>query len=1114
MGGTYSHRLPQCVAWLSLALAWLVAAPAARAIEAMGGRLQFHGFGEMQMRGLANDFEGADDWDFAQWWNVLNLEIEYDIAPDGVGPLDLLSMFARFEVRYDCTYRHGCGMLNSVDTWGDRAAHLPKRLSNGRLDGVTSGNLPDFDTRQLHSIPGVQNFARRREPVGDPHEPLTLDGVPGFSTLVNSGGPDGIVGTADDPGRYVFERWLRPGSQFKFGTRRTKGTVYGVGTQVLGPWLPKNKIIPIGALADRVNPMQTVDHPYLRSADRVSGFDLPKTQSGNLIRGGLALPLRPAPEIKFPEWRPLDEARGLYIPNKNLVSRLSDFDNPDVNFRQAELEWNRGASQQDEKELKEFYFDLEMLDSRLWMRLGKQQIVWGKTELFRTTDQFNPQDVALASLPSLEESRIALWGARAVWSFFEVGPLDDVRFEVAANLDDFEPTDLGRCGEPYTPDPVCNKSFGLFAHGNTGVGLAGEVKPVDWWNGWHGLEIGARLEFRLGRFSFQISDFYGFNDFAHAVKLFGYERNVDPVSGRPRRAERYGDCINGTETDCLTAQNALTEHPINQQLFAVICATTVGFSNLDRSACAQTVFNSKNLANPAVAPAFTIGMAVNTLLRGGTIGATQVWPALIRGAPGQDTFFAPFFVRLNRDPADGVAAVTNDAVTNILLTDALNPFLTREQMGLLGCGPFYGTNCDIDGIDLMNMEVSAVVQSWPGFEGTDNQNWDATGGALANGTTGVVLRLGDDGLQQPGTTGFEGGPVCTRFEDGRTWILPGCRGPSDPGYDINVDGSILRDGFGGAGADGDLRHPFTGQLFRNEMAAVSWNALVALVGLSLPADLDNDRQDDEPADDDDFDRRNPFRDDGCSWVRPHMCSNVRAFWGVTGLTRNTVRASGSRDPRFGRRDMVWAGGGAVFLDYEKRNVLGFSLDFAEDVTKSNWGMEATWIEGLPFTDNDASDGLTYVDTFNMTVSVDRPTFINFLNQNRTFFFNSQVFFQYIKGWETSMTANGPFNVLGTFTVTTGYFQDRLLPGFTFVYDFASNSGAFLPSVTYRFTENFSVQFGLAGFWGKYQRRTMPFFQPGTHGDHVGPTAYRQFVENGLSVVKARDEAFLRIRYTF
>ena len=60
--------------------------------------------------------------------------------------------------------------------------------------------------------------------------------------------------------------------------------------------------------------------------------------------------------------------------------------------------------------------DLELLDSRLWLRIGKQSIVWGKTELFRTTDQFNPQDIALASLPSLEESRVALWAARCAFS--------------------------------------------------------------------------------------------------------------------------------------------------------------------------------------------------------------------------------------------------------------------------------------------------------------------------------------------------------------------------------------------------------------------------------------------------------------------------------------------------------------------------------------------------------------------------------------------------------------------------------------------------------------------------------------------------------------------------
>src|SRR4030095_10899840 len=115
-------------------------------------------------------------------------------------------------------------------------------------------------------------------------------------------------------------------------------------------------------------------------------------------------------------------------------------------------------------------------DSRLWLRLGKQTIVWGKTELFRTTDQFNPQDLALSSLPSLEESRISLWSARAILSLYDVGPLKDVRLEIAVNLDDFEPLDFGRCGEPYTIWLVCGKSTGLWAHGVTRIGLAGAVR--------------------------------------------------------------------------------------------------------------------------------------------------------------------------------------------------------------------------------------------------------------------------------------------------------------------------------------------------------------------------------------------------------------------------------------------------------------------------------------------------------------------------------------------------------------------------------------------------------------------------------------------------------------
>jgi hypothetical protein len=250
----------------------------------------------------------------------------------------------------------------------------------------------------------------------------------------------------------------------------------------------------------------------------------------------------------------------------------------------------------------------------------------------------------------------------------------------------------------------------------------------------------------------------------------------------------------------------------------------------------------------------------------------------------------------------------------------------------------------------------------------------------------------------------------------------------------------------------------------------------------------------------------------CSFAQPQYCSSVISFFSISGAQRNSVRAGGSNG--FGRRDFQWHAGGEGVLEYQKRNVFGLSADFAEDVTKSNWGVETSWISNVRYTDNNSFQGVNTSDTINATISVDRPTFINFLNPNRTFFFNSQVFLQYITNYQSGYTANGPFNILGTFTVQTGYFQDRLLPGVTFVYDRNSNSGAALPAITYRFTENFSATFGVNAFWGRWEYENMAIAPLGTIGSEQGRLAYRDGVENGLSVVRERDEAFLRIRYTF
>ena len=48
-----------------------------------------------------------------------------------------------------------------------------------------------------------------------------------------------------------------------------------------------------------------------------------------------------------------------------------------------------------------------------------------------------------------------------------------------------------------------------------------------------GLEFGARLEFRCDRFTFQISDFWGYDDLPTLDTFNTFERRVDPNTGEP-----------------------------------------------------------------------------------------------------------------------------------------------------------------------------------------------------------------------------------------------------------------------------------------------------------------------------------------------------------------------------------------------------------------------------------------------------------------------------------------------------------------------------------------------------------------------------------------------------
>jgi hypothetical protein len=641
-------------------------------------------------------------------------------------------------------------------------------------------------------------------------------------------------------------------------------------------------------------------------------------------------------------------------------------------------------------------------------------------------------DIGLASLPSFEESRIALWSVRGVWSFFEVGPLEDVRLELAVNYDDFEPIDLGRCAEPYAVWPVCVKTGALWAHGTFGAGLAGEIRPDDPWDDTSGVEVGGRLEFRWSHFSFALMDFYGYEDIPTLELFHSFERNVDVSTGRPLNLVGQP----------LTPENALEQSSGNRQAFDLGCKASLGFGENALLALTggigmipdvsdRCLGDIVNLQDPIEFIGFqvTVPNVVGAILSGQSGGQLLFNLALNTVGASTSSSLIPL---IRDDPNDGDPGggfFGADAQTPVFATSNLSFYLTDEQEALLGCGVFYDTDCDVDGVDLYNAEGSVLVQAFPGFE--------------AN-------------------------PVATRFVDGQVVILPGARGPGEPGYDPSVDGT-----------------PPPG--FESEMAALSANfaLTIALLGIA---------EGDTECDLDDL----------------ATCAGVRAIEALTGSQRPELRAAGNG--RYGRRDWGWHGGGEGQFVYPKRNVLGFSADFAEDFTKTSWSLESTWIKDATFADNQSRSQTQEADVYNLTISVDRPTFINFLNSNRTFFFNSQVFFRYLPDYDSSFDTNGSLTTLATFSVATGYFQDRLLPFWTFVHDFSSASGGIITQVTYRFSDVLSVTFGVLGFYGGAEKNRIPTFPLALFDTQTSFTARTRY--EGLSAISERDELFLSLRYTF
>jgi hypothetical protein len=135
--------------------------------------------------------------------------------------------------------------------------------------------------------------------------------------------------------------------------------------------------------------------------------------------------------------------------------------------------------------IREAYMDasLPIGGKSLNFRIGKQQVVWGRTDLFRVLDVINPVDYSRNNIyDELEDIRIPMWIFNAEYRNGATGILDDFNVQLIWNFDKFRPNNLGQAG---TPNQILNAgSFfrgmrNLWDNGGTVSNFASGIVTTD-----------------------------------------------------------------------------------------------------------------------------------------------------------------------------------------------------------------------------------------------------------------------------------------------------------------------------------------------------------------------------------------------------------------------------------------------------------------------------------------------------------------------------------------------------------------------------------------------------------------------------------------------------------
>jgi|LauGreDrversion4_2_1035121.scaffolds.fasta_scaffold125965_1 hypothetical protein len=205
---------------------------------------------------------------------------------------------------------------------------------------------------------------------------------------------------------------------------------------------PTSFTVPAGAtLPDPNNVGQTIPHPLIGQTFPVNAYRANNTNTGLQVLGAgwhnangagtgltFAVPVRPCDV----------DSRGCRDFGGYGNKKTSELAMPDFNDR---LDFIREAYV-----TKTFGMDE---GKSTFLKVGKQQVVWGRTDLFRVLDVINPVDYSRNNIyDELQDIRIPMWIAQAEYRMGGSETMQDRNLSVVWNFDRFRPNNLGQGGTP------------------------------------------------------------------------------------------------------------------------------------------------------------------------------------------------------------------------------------------------------------------------------------------------------------------------------------------------------------------------------------------------------------------------------------------------------------------------------------------------------------------------------------------------------------------------------------------------------------------------------------------------------------------------------------------